>query len=498
MRRAWPFVALVLAGACSSDPIVTKTECVPGESIACGGSTCSKVCGSDGKYGACTCVDASVPVDSGVDAPPDVVDAEAEAEAEAEAAVDAGPIRWGHAFAPPDGTSFGVAVDKNQNVIVCGKGSGLGASLTKLSPGGAVLWQKTLNSYTYRVAVDSVGAVYVTGQSPGNVDFGGGVVAASGTFLAKYDASGAYQWLVGPFAGWGYEVRVRANGNVILVGTLQGSGFDFGGGTLTPSVYGDALLVELTASKAFVRAKLYPSVTGVSIFFAAALDASDNLFVSGTFDGASITFGGAPIPLPNGSTTTDLFVVKFDPTFTLLKQADGHSNGDSLSSLSVDPQGKLYVGGNLGSSIQFGTTPLTPAGNGTSVWLALLDANLNEVWAKRFGGASGQQLYGVAADPAGGVVITGWTGGNLYFGIPGMPSEEAGYIARFDGTGKVATNRGLVVPNSSATGFGVAYHSGTDFIVTGTCGGGNLGLPSGPLPCTFSNGGNGFAARMTP
>lgn len=342
MTRAVRLVSLALvvsgvtvAAACGSDPIVTKTECVPGESVACGGSNCSKVCGADGKFGACACVDASAPVDSGVDAPPDVG---------VEAAVDAGPTQWGHAFAPPDGTSFGVAVDKNQNVIVCGKGSGLGASLTKLSPTGAVLWQKTLNTYTYRVAVDGAGAVYATGVSPGNVDFGGGVVAATGTFLVKYDASGAYQWLVGPFQGWSYEVRTRANGNVILVGML-GAGFDFGGGTLTPTGgNGDALLVELTASKAFVRQKVYGSPGGASIFFAAALDASDNLFVTGTFDGTSIAFGGAPIPLPNGSTSTDLFVVKLDPTFGLLKQADGHSSsGDTLYSVATDAAGSLLL-----------------------------------------------------------------------------------------------------------------------------------------------------------
>ncbi|CAN5593514.1 hypothetical protein BH09MYX1_BH09MYX1_46000 [soil metagenome] len=479
---------LIVAVACGSDPIVRTTECVPGEAIACGGSTCSKVCGSDGLYGACTCVDASVVIDSGPDAAPDVgVEAGVEAEAEA------GPITWGHAFAPPDGVSYAVAVDKNQNAIVAGKGSGLGAGLTKLTPSGAVLWQKSF-SFVYRVATDSAGAVYALGSSAGNEDFGGGTVSATGAYLAKFDAAGVYQWLLGPFTGQANEVRVRANGNVVVVGVLQGTGFDFGGGMLTPSLSGgDGFIVEVTGAKAHVSSKLYASAGGTTSFTAAALDASDDLIVAGVFNGTTINLGGATLALTDGAS----FLVKLGPAMTYVAQNQALGQGlNRLASLDVSPAGHVFVGGEISASLQWGTAPVVAIGP-PNVFVSRLDGNLGEVWTKRFGGVSGQSMNGLAADPSGGVVITGWTRGNLYFGLPGMPSVEAGYIARFDANGNVVANRGLVVPNASATGHAVANVSGPDFVVVGTCTGGNMSLPSGPIVC---KGGDlvGFAARLSP
>ena len=251
---------IVVAAACGGgDPVITTTQCVPRESKACTGlGPCKgqQVCGSDGIFGPCVCGDASVIEDAGL---PDVgkdvgadvvvdqgVDVSLDVGIDAppfEAGVfDGGPTYWSRAF-NPEGTSYGVVVDANKNIIVGGAGTGLGAGLSKLSPKGAVQWHKTVSPVA-QVAVDAAGAVYATGTKDGStVDFGNGPVATPGGFVVKYDANGAFQWLYGPFATATFnDVAVKSNGNVVVVGEFQGT-VDFGGGNATAVANRDATLV---------------------------------------------------------------------------------------------------------------------------------------------------------------------------------------------------------------------------------------------------------------
>lgn len=246
-----------------------------------------------------------------------------------------------------------------------------------------------------------------------------------------------------------------------------------------------------------MRHKQY-GVDGAALFKTLAIDASDNLFVAGSFDGTSITFGGPSIPSPVPGNSLDVFVVKLNANAGYVAQADGKARyNDYILDMALDASGRPYLTGMLGTKIQFGSTPLIAFGISPNVFVTLLDASLNEVWSRRFGQFG--VAYGIAADPGGGAVITGWTSGSLYFGLPGMPSVEGAYLARFDGSGNVVSNQGFTVANGgSATGYGIANVTGGDYVMVGNCRGGVLGLPSGPLACSFANGGNGFAVRLVP
>ena len=510
---------VVVAAACGGgEPVVTTTQCVPRESKPCTGlGPCSgqQVCGSNGEFGACICGDASVIEDAG---PPDVAP-EADADAVADVVVDqgldvtvdvgvdappfdagvfdGGPTHWSRAFAP-EGASYSVVVDSNQNIIVGGGGTGLGDGIAKLNAKGAPQWQKTISSVA-QVALDSTGAVYAAGgKDSTSIDFGNGPVSAPGAFLVKYDANGVFQWLHGPFANALFnDVAVKSNGNVVVVGEFYGAA-DFGGGTVNPVGGHDATLIELTTSKTFVRNKQY-GVDGYSLFKTIAIDSSDNMFIAGSFDGTSISFGGPSIPSPVPGNALDVFVVKLNPSAGYVTQNDGKARyNDYLLDMALDPAGRPYIAGEVFTSIQFGSSPVIGWGGGPNVYVALLDASLNEVWAKRFG-SGGNAAYGIAADPGGGAVITGYTNGTLYFGLPGMPTVEGTYVTRFDAAGNVVSNQGFTVANGGGvTGFGIHHVTGSDYAMVGNCRGGLLGLPSGPLACSFANGGNGFAVRLAP
>ncbi|CAN5578147.1 hypothetical protein BH09MYX1_BH09MYX1_55320 [soil metagenome] len=506
---------IVVAAACGgSDPIITTTQCVPHEAKACTGlGPCKgqQVCASDGTFGACVCGDASVIEAGQPDAVADaivdvVVDQGVDGDAKLDVGVDAppfdagvfdgGPTHWGRALSA-DAISYGVVVDANQNIIIGGRFTAFGAGLTKLNAKGAPQWQKAI-SVVQQVAVDSTGAVYAAGAKDStSIDFGNGSVVAPGAFLVKYDANGVFQWLYGPFANvLFYDVAVKSNGNVVVVGEFASTA-DFGVGGVSPVASRDATLIELTSSKTYVRQKQY-GVDGAALFKSIAIDSSDNMFVAGSFDGSSITFGGPSIPSPPPGGSLDIFVVKLNANAGYVTQNDGHAiYNDYIMDMALDPSGRPYLTGALGTKIQFGSTPLIPFGGGGNVFISLLDASLNEVWSKRFGQVGG--AYGIAADPGGGAVITGTTQGQLYFGLPGMPTVDGAYVARFDAAGNVVSNVGLTVQGGGGvTGFGIAHVTGSDFVLVGNCGGGLLGLPSGPLPCSFTSTGSGFATRFAP
>ncbi len=505
---------IVVAAACGGgEPVITTTQCVPRESKPCTGlGPCKgqQVCGDNGEFGACICGDASVPEDASP------VDAGAEAEAGKDAVVDqgvdvtidvgsdappfdagvfdGGPTHWARPFAP-DGTSYSVVVDANQNIIVGGGGPGLGEGMTKLNAKGATQWHKTI-SQVLQVAVDSSGAVYGAGfkdQSP--VDFGNGTVTAAGGFLVKYDANGVFQWLYGPLPNTQFnDVAVKSNGNAVVVGQFGGT-VDFGNGAVS-TVLGvlEAPLVELAPNGTFVRLEHY-GIDGAALFKSVAIDASDNIFLAGSFQGTSISFGGPTMLPPSPGNSQDVVVVKLNASAGYVAQADGKSlYGDYLNDMALDATGRPYLTGVLGSTIQFGSTPAVAFGAAPNVYVALLDQSLNEVWSRRFG--QGGIANGIAVDPGGGALITGWTSGSLYFGLSGMPTVIGSYIARFDANGNVVSNQGFVVQNGSVTGWGLAHVTGNDYVWVGNCGGGLLPLPSGPMACAFSNGGNGFAARL--
>ena len=508
-----PLLGCVLAtiavsvGACgdaTSTPVVA--HCVPGASVACAGEgLCqgTQICNSDGTYAACVCADAGVvdsglpdvAVDSGVDAGLDSgVDAgvDAAVEAAVDSGLDAGSISWGNSFAAPTGRGWGVAVDANQNVIVGASGP---VSLAKLDAMGVNVWLKHFAD-VYAVAVDSAGAVYATGDAPGGTDFGAGPVAAAGTYLLKLDAGGAYKWLYGPFANISLRrLATRSNGNVVAVGSLN-NGEDLGAGVLTPVGGPDALLVELTPAGALVRTRTY-GTTGRQTMTAIAFDASGNVFLGGGYE-SGIDFGGGVMPGPApGPSVNDLYVAKLDPNLGYLKQIHlGCTGTDDVTGLAVDPTGRVFFGGGLRTTMNFGGADVVSV-SGVDLGLALLDASLVEVWSKRYGAAGGQELTSLAADSTGGFAIAGSSSAALTFGVSAMPSPPFVFAARFGANGTPISSFGAKVQGGQQAVQGIAYMTGSDYAITGQCAGGPLPLPSGNMSCAITNP-NAFAARLQP
>ena len=123
----------------------------------------------------------------------------------------------------------GVAVDASNNIYVSiNKTSTL--VLVKYSPSGVLQWQRaiqaaTSNEYTGRLAVDSVGNIYLVNHSTG--EFG----TAYDIYIFKYNSSGVLQWqrkLGNTNADFGTSVAIDSADNIYVSGYTQ---ISFGSGT---------------------------------------------------------------------------------------------------------------------------------------------------------------------------------------------------------------------------------------------------------------------------
>jgi hypothetical protein len=100
------------------------------------------------------------------------------------------------------------------------------------------------------VAVDSLGEIAIAGYMQGSVDLGTGSLASAGgsdIFVAKYTAGGVPLWSRRVGASQddrAQGIAVDGSGNVYVIGTFQGT-VDFGGGAVSSTAtYVNSFLVK--------------------------------------------------------------------------------------------------------------------------------------------------------------------------------------------------------------------------------------------------------------
>jgi hypothetical protein len=157
-----------------------------------------------------------------------------------------------------------------------------------------------------------------------------------------------------------------------------------------------------------------------------------------------IDFGGDPEPAGG-------FVVKYDQDGRLLLRkifpmADNGSSFPWMSQVRVLPSGDIVVAGALQGTIDFGGGPLTAAG-GISVFLARFGPCGAFVFARQYGVTpnAGSWTYGLAANAAGELLMTGIFEGTLAFADGGIDASTStandSFVAKFDALGNPIASR---------------------------------------------------------
>src|SRR3954466_2970637 len=85
----------------------------------------------------------------------------------------------------------------------------------------------------------------------------------------------------------------------------------------------------------------------------------------------------------------------------------GSNGNDEALKNTIDKSGNIYTTGYFSLSSQFGSTTLTSSGSG-DIFISKQDSSGNYIWTVKAGGPLSDRAYGIAADSAGNIFITGF------------------------------------------------------------------------------------------
>jgi hypothetical protein len=173
----------------------------------------------------------------------------------------------------------------------------------------------------------------------------------------------------------------------------------------------DIYISKLDASGNFIWARRMGGVN-LDQAYSIALDASQNLYINGDFDGTVDFDPGMGTQNLTANGATDIFVSKFDSSGSFIWAKNiGGTLADEVRSLTVGTSGNVYITGIFYSTVDFdpgtGISNLTSTGAG-DIFISKLDASGGFIWAKNMGGAGNDFGNSVAVDNVENVYTTGY------------------------------------------------------------------------------------------
>ncbi|HEU5217951.1 MAG TPA: SBBP repeat-containing protein, partial [Gemmatimonadales bacterium] len=216
-------------------------------------------------------------------------------------------------------------------------------------------------------------------------------------------------------AGTGFvealRVAVDTNGNVYTVGYFQNTvDFDPGPGVLNlTSGSTDAFISKLDAAGNLVWARQLGGTAGV-VAEALALDASNNVYVAGEFQGVADLDPGPGVYSLTSAGAGDIYTLKLNSAgeFSWARQLAGVSFADTRG-LAIDGAGGVYTVGSFQGTVDFdpGTGIFNLTATSTDIYISKLNSAGAFVWAEQFAGTSYTSASGAGTDLAGNVYVAG-------------------------------------------------------------------------------------------
>jgi hypothetical protein len=200
-----------------------------------------------------------------------------------------------------------------------------------------------------------------------------------------------------------------------------------------------------------------------------AVDSQGAVVVTGEFQGAADfgSFNQGDL-ISNGE--DDVFVAKHIPGFITLTDTFGGIGADFGLGVAIDASDNIVITGSFQNQLNFHGQGHASHGS-NDIFLAEYDPQLAPVWSKWVGGTGNDQGAGIATDPAGQVIVTGWCQGSVDLGggiFASISAYDDAFVARYDATGAYVISRhfGGSGPDS-AGGYGIAADGTDALVVTG-------------------------------
>ncbi len=326
------------------------------------------------------------------------------------------------------------------------------------------------NEGSQSVTTDAFNNVYVTGYFSNTITFGAFTLTSAGLsdiFIVKYDPLGNVIWAKREGSigyDYGFNIATDAAGDVYITGFYCAT-ITFGSTTYTNAGSDDIFLLKYDSSGNVIWSKTFGNI---EFDFVSGLctDLSNNVYITGLYESLFINFGTSTLFNQGGQ---DLYIAKFDAlgNFLWAKNA-GSISLDYGKSIVTDAAGNVYVTGNYGAPITFGTTTLSNSGN-YDIFIAKYDPLGNLIWVKGAGNTGEDVGNGISIDDSDNIYITGkFSSSSLSFG--NYTLNNAGgfdmFIVKYDELGNVlwAKSEGGV---GDDFGNGITIDSLSNPIVTG-------------------------------
>jgi uncharacterized delta-60 repeat protein len=373
----------------------------------------------------------------------------------------AGVPLWTNRYNGPadtDDQAYAAAVDPGGNVFVTGASTRSGGNYDyatiAYSGAGLPLWTNRYNGpansddTASAVAADASGNVFVTGYSGGS---GGDSYYAT----IGYSGAGVPLWTnryIGPANGYNQAnaVAVDASGNVFVTGYSYHGGANDEFATIAYSGAGAPLWTN----------RYNGPGNGANQAYAVAVDASGNVFVTGSSDGS----GGGSDYVTIGYSSAGA------PLWTNRYKGPGDYNG--AKAVAVDTSGNVFVTGiSRGSGVYNDYATIKYSGAGVPLW------------TNRFNGTAGGDDWAVAVavDASGNVFVTGYSATTLsgdydyatikYSGT-GVPLWTNGYNGPANGWDYAQAMAVDASGNVFVTGYSPGSGSAYDYATIGYSGAG--------------------------
>lgn len=304
--------------------------------------------------------------------------------------------------------------------------------LVKYNPEGNVLWAKSAggseDDRAHAVTTDAAGNVYLTGYFAGTASFGGITLNSTGGadfFLAKYDPQGNVSWVkkedgASTLYDAGNALAADAQGNVWVAGIFNSNSMRLGGNSLQNlgSFSSDYFLAKYDAA-GNVR-KVFSAGSNMNDeALAIALDSDGRPFITGFFQGTSLSLGAVTLNNRGGS---DLFIAQYDTAGNVLwakgVESAGIGGNDRGSTVAIDAAGNRYVAGHFYDHIRLGMSNLNSIGD-ADWFLVKYDHSGNALWAKSAGGMGEDLAEGIALDSMGNPTLVGRFSSSMFNFGPG-------------------------------------------------------------------------------
>lgn len=318
------------------------------------------------------------------------------------------------------------------------------------------------------VAVDKDGNMFVGGLMTGTVTVPGSptmTAESNDALLIKLTSDGRPVWarnFGGPGPDMIESVAVDGDGNVIVGGGF-GEELVIGDHSLAASGSDDGFVAKFDTNGKRLWAKRLGGMAEDNVQ-GVAVDAAGNVLVSATFRG-NVSLGTERF-LTEGIDDAYLISLAPDSSFRWIRKLAG-PGVDYARSVTTDASGAIFWTAEFSQTAKVGSTPLQSAGN-RDVALIKLSADGTPVWATRFGSLADDNVFDVALDAGGDILLTGTFKETMTLGSIELKSagEADAYVAKLahDGVPRWAKSYGTKTEDVGAAitadRFGNVYAGG--------------------------------------